>query len=157
MENSMQMNLNTSKLGMVSTASRAYKVQVISCRGSADKWCRPRGNTDFYRVLRLDRTENVGLDQIKKAYRGLVLEYHPDVCPPSSKDEYTNRFLELQTAYETLSDPISRKMYDYELRSGSGWMDERGSKFPRDVWEKQLDGLKKRSHARLMRMNNMYR
>ncbi|KAK8652775.1 hypothetical protein V6N13_126800 [Hibiscus sabdariffa] len=155
MENSMQMNLNTSKLGMVSTASkfksRAYKVQVISCRGRAD------GNTDFYRVLRLDRTENVGLDEIKKAYRGLVLEYHPDVCPPSSKDEYTKRFLELQMAYETLSDPISRKMYDYELRSGNGWMDERGSKFPRDVWEKQLDGLKKRSHARLMRMNNMYR
>ncbi|KAK8577993.1 hypothetical protein V6N13_076667 [Hibiscus sabdariffa] len=141
---------------MSSCRQKAYnRVQVISCRGRADKWCRPRGNTDYYRVLRLDHTENVGLDEIKKSYRSLVLQYHPDVCPPSSKDEYTKRFLELQMAYETLSDPISRKMYDYELRFGLEFGN--GSKFPRDVWDKQLDGLKKRSHARLLRMNNMYR
>ncbi|GMI86611.1 DNAJ-like 20, DNA J protein C26 [Hibiscus trionum] len=158
MEISLQMNLNTSKLSMVSTTSKsrsrcrpkAYKVQVISCRGRADNLCVPRSNTDFYRVLRLDHAQNVGLDDIKKAYRSLVLQYHPDVCPPSSKDEYTKRFLELQMAYETLSDPISRKMYDCEFGFGNCWMGERRSKFPRDVWEQQLDGLKKRSHARMV-------
>ncbi|GMI67903.1 hypothetical protein HRI_000459600 [Hibiscus trionum] len=158
MEISMRMNLNT-----VVSRQKPYKVHVISCRRRADNLCMPRGNASLYQVLCLDHTENVGLDEIKKAYRSLVLRYHPDVCPPSSKDESTKRFLELQTAYETLSDPVSRRMYDYELDFGFGFgvgncaIGERRSKFPRDVWEKQLDGLKKRSCGRIQRMNHMYR
>ncbi|KAK8672920.1 hypothetical protein V6N13_111277 [Hibiscus sabdariffa] len=132
-------------------------IQVISCRGRADNLCTPRGNASFYQVLRLDHTDNVGLDEIKKAYRSLVLRYHPDVCPPSSKDESTKRFLELQMAYETLSDPDSRKMYDFGVGFGDCSMGERRSRFPRDVWEKQLDGLKKRSRARMQRIDHMYK
>ncbi|OMP04130.1 hypothetical protein COLO4_09917 [Corchorus olitorius] len=137
---------------MVSTASKfglgnkpCYKV-----RSAAGNLAMKRGNikTDFYKVLSLDYSENVGLTEIKKAYRSMVLQYHPDVCPPSAKEESTKRFLELQMAYETLSDPVSRKMYDYEL----GFMEERKTKFPKDVWEKQLHGLKKRSHVRMQRM-----
>ncbi|XVF15144.1 hypothetical protein REPUB_Repub09cG0124300 [Reevesia pubescens] len=168
MEISMPMNLNTSK--MVSTTPKfgfkrkPYndKVQTISCRAS--NLTMQRGKTNFYKVLSLD-SENVGLAEIKKAYRSLVLQYHPDVCPPSTKEESTKRFLELQMAYETLLDPNSRKMYDYELGLGDpiGYgfgnclMEERRSKFPRDVWEKQLDGLKKRSHVRMNRMKNRSR
>lgn len=163
------MNLNTTKpMASTTTTSdfmlrirqKPYKVHVISCRGRADRLCMQRGNTNFYQVLRLDHVGNVGLDDIKKAYRSLVLRYHPDVCPASSKDESTKRFLELQMAYETLSDPISRKLYDYELGLvgvENCFTEERISKFPRDVWEKQLDGLKKRSHARTQRRQNMYR
>ncbi|XP_022774100.1 chaperone protein dnaJ 20, chloroplastic-like [Durio zibethinus] len=162
MEIPMQVNLNTSK--MVSTTSKFVfrqkpynKVKAISCR--VDNLAMQRAKTNFYKVLSLD-SENVGLDEIKKAYRRMVLQYHPDVCPPSAKEESTKRFLELQMAYETLSDPISREMYDYELGlvnpMGYGvvdcLMEERRSKFPRDVWEKQLDGLKKRSHVRMQRM-----
>ncbi|MBA0850936.1 hypothetical protein Goshw_009812 [Gossypium schwendimanii] len=166
----MQMNLNTPKTMPSTTTTtsdfmfrirqKPYKVHVISCRGRADKLRMQRGNTNFYQVLCLDPVENVGLDDIKKAYRSLALRYHPDVCPASSKDESTKRFLELQTAYETLSDPISRKLYDYELGlvgAKNYFMEDRISKFPRDVWEKQLDGLKKRSHARMQRRQNMYR
>ncbi|XVE86739.1 hypothetical protein DITRI_Ditri18aG0057900 [Diplodiscus trichospermus] len=165
MEISMQiMNLNTNK--MVSTTSKFgfrqkpyNKVQAISCR--VDNLAMQRGNTNFYKVLSLD-SENVGLDEIKKAYRRMVLQFHPDVCPPSSKEESTKRFLELQMAYETLSDPVSRKMYDYQLGLvnpigygvGDCLMEERRSKFSRDVWEKQLEGLKKRSHVRMQRMKN---
>ncbi|OMP05251.1 hypothetical protein CCACVL1_01983 [Corchorus capsularis] len=154
------MNLDMSK--MVSTASKfglgnkpCYKV-----RSAAGNLAMKRGNkTDFYKVLSLDYSENVGLAEIKKAYRSMVLQYHPDVCPPSAKEESTKRFLELQMAYETLSDPVSRKMYDYELGLvdsnigyGSSFMEERKTKFPKDVWEKQLHGLKKRSHVRMQRM-----
>ncbi|XP_022741068.1 chaperone protein dnaJ 20, chloroplastic-like [Durio zibethinus] len=165
---SMQMNINLSK--MVSTTSKFgfkqkpynNKVQAISCR--ADNLAMQRGKSNFYEVLSLD-SENVGLAEIKKAYRRMVLQYHPDVCPPSAKEESTKRFLELQMAYETLSDPVSRKMYDYDLGLvdpiGYGvWnclMEERRSKFPRDAWEKQVDGLKKRSHVRMQRMKNRSR
>ncbi|XWS41531.1 hypothetical protein CRYUN_Cryun17cG0089700 [Craigia yunnanensis] len=167
MEISMQMNLNRSK--MISTTSKFgfkqkpyNKVQAIS--GRVDNLAMQKGKTNFYKVLSLDY-ENVGSAEIKKAYRRMVLQYHPDVCPPSAKEESTKRFLELQMAYETLSDPISRKMHDYELglgspigyRVGDCLMEERRSKFPRDVWEKQLDGLKNRSHVRMQRMKNRSR
>ncbi|XP_038994940.1 chaperone protein dnaJ 20, chloroplastic-like [Hibiscus syriacus] len=152
MDISNSMNLNTSTLTMAGMRQKPYKVQVISCKGSADDSCMPRGNASFYQVLRLNQA--VGLDEIKKAYRSLVLRYHPDVCASSSKDESTKRFLELQMAYETLSDPVSRQMYDYQLSFENCLIGERRSKFPRHIWEKQLHGLKKRSDAR---MNNMYR
>ncbi|KAE8663685.1 Slufate transporter 2,1 [Hibiscus syriacus] len=79
----MEISMNTSKLTMVGIRQQPYKVQVISCRQRADNLCMPRGNARFYQVLRLDQAENVGLDEIKKAYRSLVLRYHPDVCPSS--------------------------------------------------------------------------
>ncbi|KAE8704911.1 Slufate transporter 2,1 [Hibiscus syriacus] len=120
----------------------------ISCR--AGNLAMQRGSANFYEVLSLGYAENVGLSDIKRAYRRMVLQYHPDVCPPSAKEESKKRFLELQMAYETLSDPVSRQMYDCEL--GLGFMEDRESKFPRNVWEKQLDGLKKRSLFRMQRM-----
>ncbi|XVE83186.1 hypothetical protein DITRI_Ditri16bG0067400 [Diplodiscus trichospermus] len=163
MEISMQMNLNMSK--MLSTTAKSgfrQKVQAISCR--TDNLLMQRGNTNFYKVLSLD-SENVGLDEIKKAYRRMVLQYHPDVCPPSAKEESTKRFLELQMAYETLSDPVSRKVYDYELGLvdpigygvGNCLMEERRSIFPRDVGKKQDHVLKKRSYVRMQRMKNRRR
>ncbi|MBA0805039.1 hypothetical protein Gohar_004584 [Gossypium harknessii] len=153
----------TSKLGLKQKPyNNKYRVEVrgISCR--ADNLTVQRGKPNFYELLSLGHSENVGLSEIKKAYRRMVLQYHPDVCPPSAKEESTKRFLELQMAYETLSDPVSRKMYDCELgladQIGFGvrncCMGERRWKFPRDVWEKQVDGLKKRSQFRMQRMKN---
>ncbi|GMI67204.1 hypothetical protein HRI_000389700 [Hibiscus trionum] len=111
----METTLNINRL--VSTTLklgfRRMKVQALSCRVDNSATVE-RGKTNFYKVLSLD-SENVALAEIKKAYRRMVLQYHPDVCPPSVKEESTQRFLELQVAYETLSDPISRQMYDYEL------------------------------------------
>lgn len=116
--------------------------------------------TNFYEVLSL-RSENVGFDEIKKAYRNLALQCHPDVCPdPSAKEESTRRFVEVRKAYETLSDPISRKVYDYKLglvksmgsdADGADSAEERKSKFSKQVWENQLYGLKKRSQVRMNR------
>lgn len=166
----MKMNLSSTASKVVSTTSKyPYKVQAISCRKQVDgnlAMQRSAGKSNFYKILSLDRRENVGLAEIKKAYRRMVLQYHPDVCPASAKEESTKLFLELQMAYETLSDPVSRKMYDYELGLvnpigygvGDCLMDGiRRSEFPRDVWEKQLDGLKKRSYGRMQRMKNRSR
>src|SRR2546426_2745087 len=49
-------------------------------------------------------------DEIKKAYRKLARQYHPDKNPGDAAAE--ERFKEIQTAYDVLSDPEKRKQYD---------------------------------------------
>lgn len=107
--------------------------------------------TNFYQLLALS-SQNVGFEDIKRAYRTMALRLHPDVCSSSTKEESTRRFVELQKAYNTLSDPNSRQIYDNELSLvGNG---ERRGSFNRDVWERQLNGLSKRSSDRMERKKN---
>ncbi|KNG78292.1 DnaJ domain-containing protein [Plasmodium falciparum IGH-CR14] len=60
---------------------------------------------DYYKRLGVKR--NATKEDISKAYRQLAKEYHPDIAPDKEKD-----FIEIANAYETLSDPEKRKMYD---------------------------------------------
>jgi DnaJ-class molecular chaperone len=71
---------------------------------------------DYYRVLGVDRKATQA--DIKKAFRKLARQCHPDVCPGDKSAE--ERFKEINEAYEVLSDPEKRKKYD-EL--GSRWKD----------------------------------
>lgn len=63
-------------------------------------------------------SERGTLSEIKKAYKKLALKYHPDVSPPHRAAEYTRRFIRVQEAYETLSDPNTRAMCDRDLGAG---------------------------------------
>jgi molecular chaperone DnaJ len=63
--------------------------------------------TDYYAALGVRR--DAPPDEIKKAYRRLARELHPDVNPDPQTQE---RFKEITQAYEVLSDPGKRQMYD---------------------------------------------
>jgi molecular chaperone DnaJ len=63
---------------------------------------------DYYEVLGLDRDADV--EAIKKAYRKLALQYHPDKNPGDARAE--ERFKEVNEAYEVLKDPQKRPAYD---------------------------------------------
>ncbi|KAL2506412.1 Chaperone protein dnaJ 20 [Abeliophyllum distichum] len=56
--------------------------------------------------------------EIKQAYKQLARKYHPDVSPPDRVQEYTERFIRVQEAYETLSDPRRRALYDRDMAKG---------------------------------------
>lgn len=65
------------------------------------------GKRDYYEVLGTSRTATK--EEIKKAYRRLARQYHPDV---STEDGAAEKFKELSEAYEVLSDDNKRAAYD---------------------------------------------
>jgi DnaJ-class molecular chaperone len=71
---------------------------------------------DYYDVLGLPR--NASADDIKKAFRRLARQYHPDLHTGSRKVEMEKKFKELNEAQEVLSDPDKRKKYD---QYGQNW------------------------------------
>ncbi len=71
---------------------------------------------DFYDVLGVSRTASA--DEIKKAHRKLVRQYHPDVNKNSKDAE--EKFKEVQEAYDVLSDAQKRRNYDQFGHAGVG-------------------------------------
>src|SRR6476661_7862113 len=69
---------------------------------------------DYYETLGVGRTASE--DEIKKAYRKLAREYHPDRNPGDKKAEA--KFKEVQEAYDVLSDKTKRSQYDRFGRVG---------------------------------------
>ncbi|CAK9136497.1 unnamed protein product [Ilex paraguariensis] len=107
----------------------------------------------FYDLLGIPETGT--LLEIKQAYKQLARKYHPDVSPPDRVDEYTRRFIRVQEAYETLSDPNRRASYDRDMAKGlhlafsarrrfqNHEMEEKSEWKIR--WQSQLSELKRRS------------
>ncbi len=68
---------------------------------------------DYYKILGIKKSAS--LEEIKLVYRKLSKKFHPDV---NNGDEYfQERFKEIQEAYETLSNPEKRKIYDIKYDS----------------------------------------
>ena len=64
---------------------------------------------NYYEVLGVDKSASD--DEIKKAYRKLAKQWHPD-ANPDNKAEAEAKFKEVGEAYEVLSNPQKRKNYD---------------------------------------------
>ncbi len=85
---------------------------------------------DYYAILGIRR--DASADEVKKAYRRLARELHPDVNPDPETQE---RFKEITQAYEVLSDPKKREMYDlgadpFATAAGAGAGAGFGAGFP---------------------------
>ncbi|KAI4368152.1 hypothetical protein MLD38_016741 [Melastoma candidum] len=64
---------------------------------------------DYYKVLQVDRSAKD--DDLKKAYRKLAMKWHPDKNPDNKK-EAEAKFKQISEAYDVLSDPQKREIYD---------------------------------------------
>lgn len=91
---------------------------------------------DYYEVLGVSR--NATADEIKKAYRKLAIQYHPDKNPNNKEAE--EKFKEAAEAYEVLSDPEKRAMYD---RYGHAATSSAGGQYadmdPYDIFDRFKD------------------
>jgi curved DNA-binding protein len=93
---------------------------------------------DYYKILGVERKASV--DDIRKAYRKLAMQYHPDKNPGDKKSE--EKFKEINEAYQVLSDEQKRARYD---QLGSAYSNFRTSggrpgDFQWDDWFQQQGG-----------------
>ncbi len=77
---------------------------------------------DYYNVLGVGKTASA--DEIKKAYRKLAMQYHPDRNPDDAKAE--EKFKEINEAYQVLSDKDKRAHYDQLGSAYSNWQQRGG-------------------------------
>ncbi|HEY9649451.1 MAG TPA: DnaJ domain-containing protein [Coleofasciculaceae cyanobacterium] len=84
---------------------------------------------DYYKILEVKR--NATPEEIKKAYRRLVREYHPDLHPENPAAQ--ERFREISEAYEVLSDSVQRSLYDHQLDPNIG-RDKKAEISPQDFY-----------------------
>jgi len=86
---------------------------------------------DYYHILGVSR--NASDEQLKKAYRKLAMQYHPDRNP--DKEKWANeKFKEINEAYAVLGDPQKRKQYD-QFGTAGEIGDIFGSPFTRTTFE----------------------
>uniref|UniRef100_A0A7N0UQL3 J domain-containing protein n=1 Tax=Kalanchoe fedtschenkoi TaxID=63787 RepID=A0A7N0UQL3_KALFE len=138
-------------------SSRPTSVRASSTSSGAAALADANSDLSFYDLLGIP--ESGSPVEIKQAYKQLARKYHPDVSPPDQVKEYTQRFIMVQEAYETLSDPMRRAMYDRDLARGihlafsarrryTSDEEFEGQSEWRNQWQSQLLELKRRSASK---------
>lgn len=89
------------------------KTYLKNCRRTTDgdssyRWVIDMAKRDYYEILGINK--NADASAIKKAYRKLAKKYHPDSNPDNA--EAAEKFKDVTEAYEILSDPEKKKLYD---------------------------------------------
>lgn len=89
---------------------------------------------DYYKTLGVSKTATA--DEIKKAFRKLARQHHPDLAKDKKAAE--EKFKEINEAYEVLGDPEKRKKYD---EFGPGWQQPGGGFRPPPGWQQAGGGF----------------
>src|SRR5258708_33939356 len=84
------------------------------------------GYKDYYKILGLTRAATPA--EVKKAYRRLAFQHHPDRNP--GDPQAAARFIEVAEAYETLADPERRRAYDRSYQPSAGTRESTGATPP---------------------------
>jgi DnaJ family protein B protein 13 len=84
-------------------------------------------NKNYYEILEIDRT--CSQEDISEAYRNLSLKYHPQKATQEKKEVYELHFQKISEAYEVLSDPTKKGIYDIYGPEGlrKGIVDKNGN------------------------------
>jgi curved DNA-binding protein len=109
---------------------------------------------DYYKTLGVDRKASE--EDIKRAYRKLALQYHPDRNPGDSKAE--DHFKEINEAYQVLSDPAKRARYNQLGESYSRWQ-QRGAPqggFNWEEWATTSQGQGGNVHVEYGDLNDLF-
>ena len=112
-----------SPMALRAPRSRAMRLAVLLLAVLAATAAAKGNKRNYYDVLGVGR--DAGKRELKRAFRKLSLKYHPDKNPgdESAKDKFT----EVAAAYETLSDPEKKRVYDQHGEEGLEELQKRGS------------------------------
>ena len=107
---------------------------------------------DFYEVLGLSKSASDS--DIKKAYYKLARENHPDKVEADKREEATKNFQKIGEAYETLSDPEKRTIYDQYGKEGLQNNGMNNGQNPFDMFSQMFGGMNFGQFGQFGRQNN---
>jgi curved DNA-binding protein len=109
---------------------------------------------DYYKILGVERSASS--DDIRKAYRKLAMQYHPDRNPDDKRAEET--FKDINEAYQVLSDSQKRARYDQLGSAYSDWRQQGGSPgdFDWSQWFTGQPGAQRGARVEYGNLNDLF-